>query len=81
MLNYERIAAEWETIQSTEFWKEYHRRISALMDTAQNKCETDDVVARSQGELRAYRYILGKGDTQKPLAERILIELSQKGEK
>ena len=80
MSKYDRIAGEFETIRLTEFWKEYHDRISNKRAADSRACETKEVVARHQGAVEMADFILGRGD-YKPLADRILEELTQKGEK
>lgn len=81
MLLYERLLAEYESIKLTDFWRVYHDELGKQLDLYRSKCEDDENVARSQGSVRAYRYILGRGKEYKPLAERILDELRNKGEK
>ena len=75
-----KIVREFEEISATTFWKLYHEKILELRNVELNRCETDEIVARAQGAARAYKTILGGGNT-KPLAERILDELQNKGEK
>ena len=80
MVTFERLAAEWETIQATEFWKLHSEKIAEKRAADSRACETKDIVARYQGAVEMADFVLGRG-AYKPLAERILDELSNKGEK
>jgi len=79
MSKYDQIAGELETIRLTEFWKLYHEKIATKRMTDSRACETKEVVSRHQGAVEMADFILGRGE-YKPLADRILDELSNKGE-
>jgi hypothetical protein len=79
-MNADRILAESSTVTATEFWKLYHQKISEKRATDSRACETKDIVTRYQGAVEMADFILGRGE-YKPLAERILDELQNKGEK
>jgi hypothetical protein len=79
-MNADRILAESSTVTETEFWKYYHQKISEKRATDSRACETKDIVTRYQGAVEMADFILGRGE-YKPLAERILDELQNKGEK
>jgi hypothetical protein len=80
-MNADRILAESSTVLATEFWKLYHQKISEKRATDSRACETKDIVTRYQGAVEMADFILGRGEYKKPLAERILDELENKGEK
>ena len=79
-MNADRILAESSTVTATEFWKLYHQKISEKRATDSRACETKDIVTRYQGAVEMADFILGRGE-YKPLAERILDELQNQGEK
>jgi hypothetical protein len=74
----ERLAAEWETIQHTKFWEAFVEKIQEKRALESRFCEVNTEVVRNQGAIQVLDYILGRGETQLPLAERILEELRQK---
>jgi len=80
-MNADRILAESSTVLETEFWKFYHQKIAEQRAVDSRACETKEVVSKFQGAVMAWDFILGRGDFKKPLAERILDELENKGEK
>ena len=76
----DRVEAEWETIKLSDFWKLYQEKIAEKRAVDSRACETKEVVTRYQGAVEMADFILGRGQ-YKPLAERILDELANKGEK
>jgi len=81
MYNVNKLSAEFSTISETDFWKLYHQKISEKRAADSRACEMKEVVAKYQGSLEMADFILGRGKEYKPLAERIMDELQNHGEK
>ena len=80
MNNAERISAEYQQVMDTLFWKTFIGEIRKRRDMESRFCEVNSEVARNQGALMALDYILGRGESNPPLAERLLDELRKSKE-
>ena len=80
MNNAERISAEYQQVSDTLFWKVFIGEIQKRRDMESRFCEVNSEVTRNQGAISALDYILGRGESNPPLAERLLDELRKSKE-
>lgn len=73
------IQTEWEQIQVTKFWKLFLEEIYKRRELAQRECETREDVRKSQGEIIAFDWILGRRELP-ALGERIVSKLREQSE-
>jgi hypothetical protein len=78
MNSFERVAAEYEQIKSTMFWDMFIGELQKKRAMESRFCEVNENVIRNQGAIMALDYIIGRGESAPPLAERLLDELRQK---